>query len=238
MSFVTSKIDIDAARQSYAQNGFVQIPEIFATQDAQTVLETLESKIDWKLVFADPEQGVAQLTRADIDGLDNATSLALMQGVQQRASRNIGFLYKREGLCAPNTPLTAGHPLAGVVESLESSAFLKMGEAIIGETGLTHIEAQATLFEAGHFLTRHIDEGTHDARRVAFTLGFSKAWQTDWGGQLQLIDKTTTDVTSAWIPRFNTLTLFDGRIVHNVSQVASFAGAGRYSIVGWLRRDA
>jgi SM-20-related protein len=44
-------------------------------------------------------------------------------------------------------------------------------------------------------------------------------------------------VTNAWIPRWNTLTLFDGRRVHAVSPVSAFAGDGRYSIVGWLRDD-
>ncbi|MEL6245955.1 MAG: 2OG-Fe(II) oxygenase family protein, partial [Pseudomonadota bacterium] len=59
----------------------------------------------------------------------------------------------------------------------------------------------------------------------------------DWGGLLMLIDKQTTDVRSAYIPRFNTLTLFDGMAVHSVSPVSAFAGDGRYSIVGWLRND-
>ncbi|MGC6500780.1 MAG: 2OG-Fe(II) oxygenase family protein [Henriciella sp.] len=54
---------------------------------------------------------------------------------------------------------------------------------------------------------------------------------------MQFIDPHTTDVTGGWIPRWNTLNLFDGRQVHSVSPVSAFAGDGRYSVVGWLRND-
>lgn len=46
------------------------------------------------------------------------------------------------------------------------------------------------------------------------------------------------DVSRAFLPRFNMLSIFDGRRMHAVSPVSPFAGEGRYQITGWFRNDA
>ena len=107
---------------------------------------------------------------------------------------------------------------------------------MIGETGISRTDAQATLYTRGSFLTRHIDDGSRDERRCAYTLGFTDGWMTDWGGVLMFLDKNT-DISSGFLPRFNVLTMFDGRKIHAVSPVSAFAGKPRLSIAGWLRND-
>ena len=45
------------------------------------------------------------------------------------------------------------------------------------------------------------------------------------------------DIERAFLPRFNVLSIFDGRRIHSVSPVSPFAGGGRFQITGWLRDD-
>lgn len=231
-------LDLEQIRASYAANRFVQIPNVFANETAQQIEQILRQETPWRLIFADPGKGVAQLSQSDIEAMAPGEFQNRMQLVMQAATQNIGFCYSGYQM---NHALQDGADphlrLHNITRYLNSRAFLALGEAILSETGLTKVDAQATFFNRGHFLTRHIDEGGAQQLRAAYTLGFSPGWQTDWGGQLQFIDRETTDVTSAWIPRWNTLTVFDGRLVHSVSPVSNFAGDGRYSIVGWFRND-
>ena len=73
-------------------------------------------------------------------------------------------------------------------------------------------------------------------RRAAYTLGLTRDWRTDWGGQLLFHDEAG-DVPRGLMPRFNVLTLFKTPQWHTVATVAPYAGAPRLSITGWLRDD-
>lgn len=224
--------------EAYTRDRFVQIPDIFEPELAHALATMLRTQIPWRLVYQTPQDGVVQISPEDAQSLGREVIAQRMQLVMQLAEKNYGFCYNSyqmiEAVIQGRDP---GHPIHEVTQFLNSRAFLDFGSAIIGEAGITKADAQATLFGRGGFLTRHVDEGANRERRAAYTLGFSQNWQTDWGGLLMLIDKQTTDVRSAYIPRFNTLTLFDGMAVHSVSPVSAFAGDGRYSIVGWLRND-
>lgn len=231
-------LDLAAFAERYRSEQFVQIPNFFSDETASYIETVLRQNVAWRLIYIDPDKGVQSLSKAQIQELGAEAMHHIMQGILQRASRNYGYCYNGyQMLMAWRAGDDPGHPLHAVTEFLNAPEFRGLGEAIIGETGLTQTDAQATLFSHGNFLTRHIDDGAQNERRAAYTLSFSRNWQTDWGGLLQLINQKTTDVTSAWIPRFNTLTIFDGRNVHAVSPVSNFAGDGRYSIVGWFRND-
>jgi SM-20-related protein len=65
-------------------------------------------------------------------------------------------------------------------------------------------------------------------------MNFTPAWKSDWGGLLQFIDEDG-HVAEAYAPAFNALNILRVPQKHAVSYVTPFAGAGRYSITGWLR---
>ncbi len=235
---INPELDFAKLAKAYAAEGFVQIPEFFAPETAAQIDEALRGQLPWRFVYFETGQGVVQLTQAEIQAQGQTGMQQRMQTILQQAQRNIGFCYHSLRLDAGNDSITPpDHPLTTLARYLNSDAFLALGSQIIAETGLTRTDVQASLYRSGNFLTRHIDEGSQNERRAAYTLGFSRNWQTDWGGQLQFINPKTTDVTRAWIPRWNTLSVFNGRMVHAVSPVSAFAGAGRYSVVGWLRND-
>lgn len=231
-------LDLDALAAEYREKQFVQVKGIFSEETAAGIERILREQMPWRLIYVDGERGVGQLSREDANRLGPAEMQRRMDNIMRLATRNIGYCYKGYQMShALRDQTESGHPIHAITAFLGSREWLDFGEKVIGVSPLTQIDAQATLFDAGSFLTRHIDEGSQNERRAAYTLSFCRNWQTDWGGLLQFIDRETTDVTSAWVPRWNTLTIFDGRKVHAVSPVSAFAGDGRYSIVGWFRDD-
>lgn len=232
-------LDAGSCAAAYAEHSFVQIPEMFEAETAGALEAMLRRDVPWRLVYQTPEDGVVQLSQAQIQEIGQAGMAARMQKVMQLAARNYGYCYNTYPMIeAVTTGADPGHPIHKLTAFLNGREFLDFGAAVIGHDAITKADAQATLYSRGSFLTRHVDEGAQKERRAAYTISFCRNWQTDWGGLLMFLDKATTDVTSALVPRFNTLTIFDGLRVHAVSPVSAFAGDGRYSIAGWLRDDA
>ena len=126
-------------------------------------------------------------------------------------------------------------PLHAMTEFLNTPEFHCFVKTITGEPSVKKLDAQATLYGRGHFLNLHDDTGTSAERRAAYVMGFSKSWRPDWGGQLLFMDEDK--IQRGFSPSFNSLTLFKTPRPHIVTQVANFAGLGRYSITGWLRDD-
>jgi len=227
------------AAQIYARDKLVQIGDFFEPDTAIAIAEMLRDEIPWRLVYTTPEEGVVQLATGDIQAMGQDAFRERMGRVMELATKNHGYCYNTYPMIeAALQGMDPGHPIHELTNFLNSREFLDFGAAVIGHPSITKADAQATLYARGSFLTRHVDEGMNKERRAAYTIGFSQNWQTDWGGLLMFLDPGTTDVTSAWLPRFNTLSLFDGMRVHSVSPVSAFAGDGRYSLTGWLRDDA
>jgi SM-20-related protein len=97
------------------------------------------------------------------------------------------------------------------------------------------VDAQATRYERGHYLTQHDDSAAEKGRLYAFVLNLTPHWRTDWGGLLNFID-ADGHVAEAYAPAWNAINLFRVPQPHAVSCVAPFAGAPRLSITGWVRQ--
>ena len=236
--------DLDVAHYArlYAKTGLVQIPDILPEETANAVHEMLASRISWRMVFVAPADGqvadygsVVCLDQAEMQAFGRERLQQIVNGVLEMARRNIGFLYSSYPMIqAYAEGWDPGHPIHQLTEFMNSPAFLDFGRQVIGVEKLTKADCQATLYSRGHFLTRHRDDGMNNERRAAYTFGFTRDWQTDWGGLLMFLDDKQ-DVERALMPRFNMLSLFDGHRIHSVSPISPFAGAGRYQITGWLR---
>jgi len=227
----------------YARTRLVRIPDVFEPELADQIEALLARSVNWRMVFpeADPSapggERVTQLTQQDIAALGRQGIGAKIAHVMERARDNYGYLYDAYPMIEAYTSgWDPGHPVHQLTEFLNSPEFLEFGRIVTGAPVVTKADAQATRYARGHFLTRHIDEG-HDKERVAaYTLGFTRNWQPDWGGLLMLLDDEL-DITRAFLPRFNVLSIFDGRRIHSVSAVSPFAGGARHQITGWFRND-
>lgn len=229
-------LDPHAFAEQYARDRFVQVSDILEPHLAEA-LETLLKSLPWRLVYADPKEGVVQLSQAELQQMGQQGVAQRMAHVMELATRNYGYCYNAYQMNeAADEGRDLAHPIHRLTVFLNGGEFRSFVSTVIGEAGLTRTDAQATLYTRGSFLTRHIDDGSKNERRCAYTLGFTRDWMTDWGGLLMFLDGKT-DVSSGFLPRFNVLTLFDGRKIHAVSPVSAFAGHPRLSVAGWLRND-
>jgi len=108
---------------------------------------------------------------------------------------------------------------------------------VIGQPQVDGVRVQASNYRPGDFLTLHDDSHRRDDRLAAFTLGFTREWRPDWGGQL-LFHDADGQIERGFMPGFNVLTLFRVPRPHSVAPVAPYAAAKRLSLTGWLVRES
>jgi len=221
--------------EAYARDGVVQIEGLFPPEVAETLAAVLDRATPWSLAHSDPAGGHVVLDQAAMAARPQAEVRAELAEVVRRAESGFAYLYLVYPMIDAYLDGRApGHPLNTLVEFLNSPPFVDFVHGVTGET-VVKVDAQATCYRPGHFLTLHDDRGVGE-RRAAYTIGLTRRWRPDWGGQLLFHDEAG-DVTRGYAPRFNVLTLFKVPMAHSVALVAPYAAEPRYMITGWLRDD-
>lgn len=103
--------------------------------------------------------------------------------------------------------------------------------------GIRWAEAHFACYQAGQFYAQHRDNPKNSpkqggARAISTVLYLNPAWPATAGGQLRVIDRQGS--AHEILPQDNQLVLFDSDLLHEVCPATQV----RYSIAGWLRRDA
>ena len=229
--------DIAAYAETYARDGVIRIPNLFPAETAEAIYQILTRATPWHLVHSD-EMGDHKYYRPqEWNDKPHAEKQQILQNTLKRAQDGFAYLY----FCYPmiDAYLEKRDPnwqLHRLTEFMNSDEMLDFTRTITGETTVKKHDAQATHYSRGHFLNVHDDTGASAERRAAYVMGFSKNWRPDWGGHLMFMDGN--DFSQGFSPTFNSLTLFRVPRSHIVTQVTNFAGAGRFSVTGWLRDDA
>ena len=219
----------------FQNGGRIHIPGALADADAALLHRAL-TETRWSVAINGAE-GVFDIPEAQFAALGDADRAKFFSAANARGGAGgFQFLYKRLILSDHGEPF-AGEPrvLARVVALLNSPAFLDFARAVTGDASIRFADAQATLYEPGHFLTAHDDLHEEKGRRAAFVLSMTKAWRADFGGLLLFLDEDS-HVAEGYCPAFNALNIFRVPQMHCVSAVAPFAPRGRFSITGWFRR--
>jgi len=220
--------------RTYAANALVQIPNLFEKETADALEKALLAA-RWRLLVQDDEGKNRLLTQDELAQMSAPERQALEARIRERAAANFGYTYYAYPLLqARNEGWDRGHPIHALIGFLNSPEFVGFAQTIIACPSVKLIDAHASNYQRGHYLVRHVDEGDRQERRAAYTIGFSRGWQADWGGLLLFYDDKQ-DVTQGFVPRFNMLTVFDGMREHAVSSVSAFAPKPRLSIAGWFR---
>lgn len=211
----------------FRRDGVVQIHNFFEPALADHLEATLKDNTYWRLTYSDANSRAKSLTAEELPKVDLQ---ALAAEVLKRAGDGFAYVY-----LACHLQQTYGgapdHPLHKLFTVLNTPEFLAFGRDVTGHHEVVRADAAATWYRPGDFLTMHDDEV--GLRRVAYTLGFSRGWRGDWGGQL-LFHTRSGDVNLGLMPTFNVLTMFDIPRRHSVSQVAHYAKERRLTISGWL----
>lgn len=230
---INPKIDIASAHQAYQRDGFVQVPDLFEPDVAETLTQLVET-LTYDLVMQGEDGRPLRLTMAQLQAQRQGLKQKLDQ-LMTRTGNGYGFLYQVYPLISAYLEgRDPGHPIHHLTEWLNGD-FIALGAAITGQPQVAKADGQVTRYQAGDFIGLHNDGSQdQDTRLTAYTLGLTRRWRSDWGGQL-LFHDDRGDVARGYVPRFNTLTLFKVPVLHSVAPVAPYAQARRHSVVGWLR---
>jgi Rps23 Pro-64 3,4-dihydroxylase Tpa1-like proline 4-hydroxylase len=230
-------IDVAALRDTFDRTGRVRIAPFLAPEDADRLLAHLRSREDWQLVvrtaqreFEFDSTARQALGRARLDAV---TGLAA-------PAESGDFTYVYERIVASNSadgPFETETLLGRFAAFLTSPLVLELLRAVTGAAAADFLDAQATRYDAGHFLTIHHDKREGSRRLAAYVFGLTQSWRPEWGGLL-LFHDPAGEVTHGLVPRMNAVNLFSVPQDHSVSLVAPSVPSPRYSVTGWLRQFA
>jgi len=232
---INSDLQIEAFATRLAEHGFVQIPVFLAPADADEVAGAMDA-LTWNIVAPDETSETLVITPEVIKKFGEAQVRQFLQSAIKRAATGFSFVHMSYAL-QDEYQRDPAPRIHRATQFLQSEDFLDFGRRVIGAPAVTGVRVQASYYRPGDFLTLHDDSHRKDTRLAAFTLGFTRKWRADWGGQL-LFHDADGNVTRGFKPEFNVLTLFKVPAAHSVAQVASYADAKRLSLTGWLLGDA
>jgi len=214
----------------------IRVDDFLAGAAADALFSQLAATRQWQHVIKAEEQ-VFETPSEKMDAMPEPERRALEAAIFREAAHAFRFRY--DTIRVPDDAderRRAATPLAEFAQFMSSPAMLEFFRTLTGRADIRFVDAQATRYRAGDFLTRHDDlvEGKH--RSHAFVLGLTRGWRPEWGGLL-LFNDAGGGVAQAMTPAFNTLDLFEIGQPHSVSFVAPYAEGNRISITGWLRTE-
>ena len=218
----------------FTRFGRLHIPGILAAPSALALHAALSGDLPWNMHYNDGDV-VLDLPAREFDALGAEAQAQLLAPLHDRA--RFGFQY-----CFDSVPIS-DHYLRGELldlaavrayEFMASPPVMDFARRITGVREISVVDAQATRYRRGHFLTAHDDHDEAKGRIAAYVLNLTPAWRADWGGILQFHDRDG-HIAEGYTPTFNALNIFRVPSPHSVSCVAPFAAASRLSITGWFR---
>ena len=220
--------------KSFKREGKISIPDILSDESAAAVTETLLARKEWNLVFRSQGKHY-DISATGFEALENSQQEEFRQTIYASAQNDFGYFYKNypifdlveSGNCEPL--------LQQFMEFINSDTVLNTMRRITGCEQIDFADAQATRYEPGHFLTSHDDKLPGKNRVAAYVFNLTHDWLPDWGGNLMFYDEAS-NVSQVFVPKLNSLSLFQVGNKHAVSLVSPFARRPRLAITGWFRQ--
>ncbi len=215
--------------------GRVHIPGFLEDEAARTLYEAAGG-LPWSIMYRNGEESV-EAPVASFAGLNGGERAQFLHGLYEQAGHGFQYLYENFRISAKyEAGGTVDGPLGEFFAALNSKPMLDYLRALTGDASVAYVDAHATCYRPGYFLTQHEDEHEKSKRLFAYVLNLTPRWTTDWGGQLLFI-RPDGHVAEAYTPAWNAMNIFKTPQPHAVSVVAPFAQGVRYAITGWIRAD-
>ncbi len=226
-------IDPAALREAYARDRRVQIAPFLAGDGAAKLRDHLSDREDWTLALRAGSREFAfdPAQQAEL-GPDKLAALRSLAAPGEEA----GFAYAYERIVArlrQSGEQESGTPLADFAAFLSSDPVLALLRNVTGADEIGFVDAKASRYTPGDFLTLHHDRQDGSTRIAAYVFGLTEGWRAENGGLL-LFHEPGGEIERGFVPAMNALTLFAVPQGHSVSQVTSFAPVPRLSVTGWL----
>jgi Rps23 Pro-64 3,4-dihydroxylase Tpa1-like proline 4-hydroxylase len=232
---INPDLNVDALAGELARNRRLQIRDFFTSGAADRIYGMLERETPWWLAFNEGEE-VRQLSPEMLSKMPPAMIEQALGQVVERAQTQYQFVYAFYPIIGNYFSPDPKPPISQVFRFLNTPRVLDWLRRLSGRDDVKWVDAQATLYQSGHFLKSHSDKDSADVRAAAYVLNFTKLWERDWGGYLQFFNEDH-DIELALRPIFNAMNIFLVPTDHSVGIVSPFAYGNRYSVTGWLRID-
>lgn len=189
-------------------------------------------KSDWRVICRG-QSTTFEVPVHSFEALDGVSRAQLYSSLYADAATGFQYLYDVYRMSEDDG---GAHDslLAELHRRWNEPAGLAAFRALTGDDRIAYVDARATRYRAGHFLTTHDDDDAAKHRLYAYVLNLTPNWRPDWGGLLMFISPDG-HIAEAFTPAWNALNIFTVPQPHAVSIVAPYARANRYSITGWLR---
>jgi SM-20-related protein len=228
---IDNSLDIDRWKRELATHSRVQIADFLQLDAAERLRDCLAREVHWTL--AERSESTSR-TRGREQALTDAEYRQVLDTAYARARDEFQFVYDSYMLVrARKEGWDPELILHFVLEFLNSPEFLDFARYLTGDAAINAVNAQATRYRPGHFLTPHEDIHETEGRRYAYVINLTRNWKPEWGGLLQFID-AAGNVIDTFAPRWNSLSLFRVPALHAVSLVTPWAGEERLAITGWF----
>ena len=228
------ELDAKALSKEFAVRGRIRINDVLRPEFAEQAARCMEGdQVPWQMVFRRGKES-CNLTRPEWDAMSREEKGQLFAGINRQAAAAFQYFYSRYDLALAVEEGRDPHLfLFNLALFLGSEYFLPFGRVVTRISEINSINAQATRYTGGNFLTRHDDSHEAPDRRCAYVMGFTRDWKPEWGGAL-LVLNSEGELVESYVPRFNSLVMFKVPMAHCVTYVAPFAQQPRHSVTGWL----
>lgn len=227
-------VDYSPWAEQLLKRGRVQVPDILEARYAEEFHAVLAAETEWALAYREGSEA-KRLEYAEYSHLDDTARAQFIERTALAARGRYSYVYESYSMVDRYFDTAReDHLLRRLVDVFHDERVLDFIRQLTGDPSIARVRMQATRYLPGHFLRRHDDTGYGDQdRRFAFVVNLGRRWQADWGGLLNFVDGDDR-VVDAYVPRFNSLSLFKVPQMHYVSQVAPWAEAPRYGLTGWF----
>lgn len=236
-------LDLGSYAPAFAADGVTVIDNFLAADDAERVHAFIWKDMpvtDWKACFCPPPDGNQPLFVPNL--AEHAEWITRERERVRRClalgSLRISYSFKRS---VRDHVEACTCPRCAVEDFMASPTVLDAVGAITGTqiTGVTSVFT--SWYDGDDFLSLHSDAGLG---RIAFVLSLTKNWKYVYGGNLTILESDWNTPRRVFVPRFNTLILFDipeksGR-PHTVTPVLRGVKdelAKRMAVSGWFRGE-
>ncbi len=231
---ISNTLDIGRWRAELGARGRVQIPDYLQPDAADRLAACLQHEVPWTLAIRDAD-GARTIPAAEY-GLLQGDALDALLRRTARSARGGAYRFAYDSYMMVSAYKEGRDPgllLHRILEFLNTPEYVAFVRALTGDAGIRRVSAQATRYRPGHFLRYHNDSDVDEGRRFAYVINLSRDWRADWGGLLQFIGEDGR-VQETFLPRWNSLSLFQVPAGHAVSLVSPWADRERLAITGWL----
>lgn len=211
-------------------DNYLRISRFLNPEFADRIYKCLTEEVNWGLACRVDGQPETFLNTADVNELDEP----LRGKLNSQLNDEFQFIYNTYMMVTAY--LEQRDPdlfLNRVLEWFNTPETIGYFQKLTQNNTIKKMNAQATKYMPGHFLTQHNDENSDEGRLYAYVLGFSKDWNPDWGGLLNILNEKG-EIIKTLIPEYNSLSIFKVPQNHFVSYVTPFSSSSRLAITGWL----